>query len=173
MTGIIITFNIQRTEVANAIDTLNQNVTRLDSLHNRSLNDLPDDPNTQNTNRQIDAMMAETTKLTTSIRASIKDLESRAKAARGNDQKTMVTQTEAIKKKFRDAISRFQQIEKTYRDRTRQRMERQLRIGIVNEEIRLIIVKPDATQQEIQAAIDDDQGGQIFSQAVYPFHVRR
>jgi len=33
----------------------------------------------------------------------------------------------------------------------------------------LIVVKPDASQQEIQAAIDDDQGGQIFSQAVLPF----
>jgi syntaxin 1B/2/3 len=32
----------------------------------------------------------------------------------------------------------------------------------------LIVVKPDASQQEIQAAIDDDQGGQIFSQAVFP-----
>jgi t-SNARE complex subunit (syntaxin) len=29
-----------------------------------------------------------------------------------------------------------------------------------------MVVKPDASQQEIQAAIDDDQGGQIFSQAV-------
>jgi len=120
----------QRTDVANAIDTLNANVTRLDSLHNRSLNDIPDDPNGQATHRQIDGLMAETNKLTGSIRTSIKDLEARAKAARGGDQKTMVTQTEALKKKFRDAISRFQQIEKAYRDRTRQRMERQFRIGI-------------------------------------------
>jgi syntaxin 1B/2/3 len=100
-------------------------------------------------------MMAETSKLTNSIRSSIKGLEARAKAARGGDQKTMVTQTEALKKKFRDAIARFQQVEKAYRDRTRQRMERQFRI-----------VRPDASQQEIQAAIEDDQGGQIFSQAV-------
>jgi len=28
------------------------------------------------------------------------------------------------------------------------------------------LVKPDASQQENQAAIDDNQGGQIFSQAV-------
>ena len=116
--------------MATAIDTLNANVTRLDSLHNRSLNDLPDDPASQNTHRQIDAMMADTNKLTNSIRTSIKALEARAKAARGGDQKTMVTQTEALKKKFRDSIARFQQVEKTYRDRTRQRMERQMRIGI-------------------------------------------
>jgi len=115
--------------VAAAIDTLNANVTRLDSLHTRSLNDLPDDPNSANTHRQIDSMMADTNKLTNSIRNSVKELESRAKAARGGDQKTMVTQTEALKKKFRDSISRFQQIEKTYRDRTKQRMERQMRIG--------------------------------------------
>jgi len=107
-------------------------VTRLDSLHNRSLNDLPDDPNTQNTHRQIDSMMADTNKLTNSIRMAIKDLEARAKAARGGDQKTMVTQTEALKKKFRDSITRFQQVEKAYRDRTRQRMERQLRIGTLH-----------------------------------------
>jgi len=31
----------------------------------------------------------------------------------------------------------------------------------------LTVVRPDASQQEIDAAIDDDQGGQIFSQAVY------
>jgi syntaxin 1B/2/3 len=148
---------VQRTDVATAIDTLNANVTRLDSLHNRSLNDIPDDPNGQATHRQIDAMMAETSKLTNSIRSSIKGLEGSAKAARGGDQKTMVTQTEALKKKFRDSIARFQQVEKAYRDRTTQRMERQFRI-----------VRPDASQQEIQAAIEDDQGGQIFSQAVCP-----
>jgi syntaxin 1B/2/3 len=122
--------NVQRTEVATAIDTLNANVTRLDSLHTRSLNDLPDDPNAQNTHRQIDSMMADTNRLTSSIRSSIKELEGRAKAARGGDQKTMVTQTEALKKKFRDSITRFQSIEKAYRDRTRQRMERQMRIGM-------------------------------------------
>ena len=126
---------VQRTDVATAIDTLNANVTRLDSLHNRSLNDLPDDPATQNTHRQIDAMMADTSKLTNSIKSSIKALEARAKAARGGDQKTMVTQTEALKKKFRDSIGRFQQVEKTYRDRTRQRMERQMRIGMLSLKI--------------------------------------
>jgi syntaxin 1B/2/3 len=109
---------------------LNANITRLESLQSRSLQELPDDPNAQNTRRQIESMMNDTERLTNSIRNSVRQLESRAKAARGSDQKTMVTQTEALKKKFRDCISRFQQVEKSYRDRTRQRMERQMRIGI-------------------------------------------
>jgi t-SNARE complex subunit (syntaxin) len=29
-----------------------------------------------------------------------------------------------------------------------------------------MLVKPEASQQEIDAAIDDNEGGQIFSQAV-------
>ena len=115
---------------------MNANVSRLDSLQSRSLSELPDDPNAQNTQRQIDSIMADTNRLTNSIRTSIKQLEARAKAARGSDQKTMVTQTEALKKKFRDSIARFQQVEKTYRDRTKQRMERQMRIGITPVEKR-------------------------------------
>ena len=113
---------------------MNANVKRLESLHARSLNELPDDQNAQNTSRQIDSMMADTSKLTNSIRTSVKGLEARAKAARGGDQKTMVTQTEALKKKFRDSITRFQQVEKAYRDKTRQRMERQMRIGLCSFE---------------------------------------
>jgi len=155
--------------VATAIDTLNANITRIDMLQTRSLNDVPDDPNSQRTHRQIDSMMAETNKLTNSIRAAIKDLEARCKAARGSDQKTMITQTEALKKKFRDNITRFQQVEKSFRDRTRVKMERQLRIGKSSTFVEggiLTVVKPNASPQEIQAAIDDDQGNQIFSQAV-------
>ena len=112
---------------------MNADVTRLDSLHNRSLNDLPDDPNSQNTTRQIDSLMADTARLRDGIKASIQGLTERARQARGDMQKQMVNQTESVRKKFVESINRFQQVEKAYRDRTRQRMERQMRIGRVNE----------------------------------------
>lgn len=47
------------------------------------------------------------------------------------------------------------EVEQQYRQKYRQRQERQFRI-----------VKPDATPQEVKAALDDDSGGQIFSQAL-------
>jgi hypothetical protein len=122
---------MKRQEVSNAIDKLNADVSRLDSLHNRYLNDLPDDPNSQNTTRQIDTLMADTGRLRDGIKLSIQGLTDRARQARGDMQKQMVNQTESVRKKFVESINRFQQIEKAYRERTRQRMERQMRIGML------------------------------------------
>jgi syntaxin 1B/2/3 len=90
---------------------------------------LPDDPSAQATTRQIDSLMADTTRLINGIRSSVKGLETRCHAARGDMQKSMVSQTESLKKKFRDALNKFQTVEKQYRERTRARMERQMRIG--------------------------------------------
>ena len=55
-------------------------------------------------------------------------------------------------------------------------MERQYRIGTCivllvlsgqpPNTLLVYSVKPDATPEEIRAVVDDDQGGQIFSQAV-------
>ena len=73
--------------------------------------------------------MADTARLRDGIKASIQGLTERARQARGDMQKQMVNQTESVRKKFVESINRFQQVEKAYRERTRQRMERQMRIG--------------------------------------------
>jgi Syntaxin len=64
-------------------------------------------------------------------------------------------QTGLVKSKFVEAIQNYQEVERQYRAKYKQRMERQFRI-----------VKPDATPEEVKAVVEDDQGGQIFSQAV-------
>ena len=60
-----------------------------------------------------------------------------------------------MKGKFKEAIQNYQQIEQQSRTKYKQRMERQFKI-----------VKPDATPEEVRAVVNDEQGGQIFSQAV-------
>jgi hypothetical protein len=60
-----------------------------------------------------------------------------------------------VKSKFVEAIQNYQQVEQQYRTKYKQRMERQYKI-----------VKPDATPEEVKAVVNDEQGGQIFSQAV-------
>lgn len=64
-----------------------------------------------------------------------------------------------VKTKFMEAIQNYQTVEQQYRQKYRQRLERQYKI-----------VKPDATPEEVRAVVEDDNGGQIFSQAVriYP-----
>lgn len=58
-----------------------------------------------------------------------------------------------------EAIQNYQTVEQQYRQKYKQRLERQYKI-----------VKPDATPEEIRAVVEDDNGGQVFSQAVciYP-----
>ena len=60
-----------------------------------------------------------------------------------------------MKQKFVEAIQNYQSVEQQYRQKYKQRLERQFKI-----------VKPDATPEEVRAVVNDDQGGQIFSQAV-------
>ena len=54
-----------------------------------------------------------------------------------------------------EAIQNYQTVEQQHRQKYKQRLERQYKI-----------VKPDATPEELRAVVEDDGGGQVFSQAV-------
>jgi len=58
-----------------------------------------------------------------------------------------------------EAIQNYQTVEQQHRQKYKQRLERQYKI-----------VKPDATPEEIRTVVEDDNGGQVFGQAVriYP-----
>lgn len=78
-----------------------------------------------------------------------------------------------MKSKFVEAIQNYQSVEQQNRMKYKQRMERQFKIGkaLRWRIYRLIVltrftVKPDATPEEVKAVVNDEQGGQIFSQAV-------
>ncbi|KAF7295027.1 Aspartate aminotransferase [Mycena indigotica] len=66
-----------------------------------------------------------------------------------------VSKTALVKSKFVEAIQTYQTVEQQYRTKYKQRMERQFKI-----------VKPDASPEEVRAVVNDDSGGQIFSQAL-------
>jgi len=54
-----------------------------------------------------------------------------------------------------EAIQNYQTVEQQYRQKYKQRIERQYKI-----------VNPNATPEEVRAVVEDDNGGQVFSQAV-------
>ncbi|KAG1075807.1 hypothetical protein G6F41_000561 [Rhizopus arrhizus] len=72
-----------------------------------------------------------------------------------SDTQMRKQQVAALKKRFLDTIKRYQDVERNYQLRYRQRIERQIRI-----------VKPDATQEEVDAIIDSDGPPQIFAQSL-------
>jgi len=82
-----------------------------------------------------------------------------AQKGSGRDGQIRQQQTALVKSKFVEAIQNYQSVEQQYRTKYKQRMERQFRI-----------VKPDATPEEVKAVVNDEHGGQIFSQALMNSH---
>ncbi|KZO97926.1 syntaxin-like protein [Calocera viscosa TUFC12733] len=127
-------------------------VTRIGDLHSRTLNST-DEAALQRDKANLDAIMEETRKLTTELNKRIKALERQG----GSEGLALVRrqQAAALKSEFKEAVENYQRVEQQYRQRYRERMERQFKI-----------VKPDATPEEVQAVLEDGQGGQIFAQAL-------
>jgi syntaxin 1B/2/3 len=84
---------------------------------------------------------------------------------------TLCFKIKVLRKKFLEAIEDYQREEQDSRLRSRQRVERQLKIGkprnrFVNVlQFTFTLVKPDATPEELAVAVDGG-GQQVFAQAV-------
>ncbi|TFK54989.1 t-SNARE [Heliocybe sulcata] len=138
--------------IQDSLRNFNDNVARIGDLHSRSLNNMDDAAADRNA-REMDDLVAETSALSGQLKRRIKALERQGGA--GRDGQIRKQQTALVKSKFVEAIQNYQGVEQQYRQRYKQRMERQYKI-----------VKPDATPEEVRAVVNDESGGQIFSQAL-------
>ncbi|KAF8628418.1 hypothetical protein AX15_003940 [Amanita polypyramis BW_CC] len=112
-----------------------------------------DDNAAQRNHAQLEDLVEDTSTLSATLKRQIKALE--RQGGSGRDGQIRKQQTALVKSKFVEAIQNYQTVEQQYRTKYKQRMERQFKI-----------VKPEATPEEIRAVVNDDQGGQIFSQAL-------
>ena len=136
-------------QIRAGIDTVNANIAHIESLHQRSLVDI-DEANSSQTQRQLEQLVSETSSLNTSLVQRIKLLK--GKVVRDPSK---APQVGVLDRTFKEALRKYQLVEKNFADRAREQMARQYRI-----------VKPEATEEEVRLACEDSQGQQIFSQAV-------
>ncbi|KAH9005193.1 t-SNARE [Lactarius hatsudake] len=146
------TFYDEISSVQESVKLFNDNISRISDLHARSLNNTDDAAAARNT-QQLEELVNETSALSATLKRRVKALERQGGSPREAQIKKQ--QTALVKSKFVEAIQNYQQVEQQYRQKYKQRMERQFKI-----------VKPDATPEEVRAVVEDDQGGQIFSQAL-------
>ncbi|KAF8636678.1 hypothetical protein AX17_003484 [Amanita inopinata Kibby_2008] len=142
-------FLAEITSVQDSIDQLNGNIAIVATLHSRMANVLDDGPSRDAA--QLDMIKAETRSLANSLKDRIKKLET---IPAGPEAKIRRNQVSLLRSKFLEAIQNYQKVEQEYRLRSRQRVERQLKI-----------VKPDVTADEVNAVIEGS-GDQIFTQAL-------
>lgn len=137
-------------DVDKGIDSIQRNLERLRFLQNRSIDD-PDASQGTQTNRELDSLSSDTMTLYRSFAARIKAIKQKPESGdpRNKDQVGLVD------RKLKAAINEYQQVDRDFRHKLAAQMERQYRI-----------VRPDASEQEVQEAIQDTSNQQVFSQAV-------
>jgi len=151
-TDTMSSFYNEISSIQDSLRTFNDNVARISDLHTRSLNNT-DDAVAQRNSAELEDLVADTSALSNVLKRRIKSLEKQG--APGRDGQIRKQQTGLVKSKFVEAIQNYQTEEQQFRQKYKQRLERQYKI-----------VKPDATQDEIRAVVEEDNGGQVFSQAL-------
>lgn len=132
--------------ISESIAAYEAKVRDISDAHNRSLAAVGQ----QDDEKQMNRLMDEASGMSRQIRDSIKGLE--RKGGSGGMRRQQIG---VIKEKFKKAIQEYQTVETRYRQRTKDRLTRQYKL-----------VKPDASDQEVQEYVNDDQGGGVFQQAL-------
>ncbi|KAG8807162.1 Plasma membrane t-SNARE, secretory vesicle fusion [Serendipita sp. 399] len=132
------------------IRTYNDNVSAISKMHERILNDV-DNAQLQT---QLDDLTRDTRQLAQTVREQITELRSLG----GNTRHGIIREkrAELLKERFQEALQGYHRAEQRFRAAQRTQAERQIRI-----------VKPSATDQEVQAILSDTPDGQnVFQQAL-------
>jgi len=174
---------VQDTAIQEGIQQLRDKVSQISSSRIRSLDAIGDGSQAEST--RIDALTAETRTLMHDLKERIRSLENSPipqDAQLRNNRVSLKGETilsvltiyfkiKVLRKTFLEAIQNYQREEQDSRSRSRQRVERQLKIGKPrNRFVNLLqftctLVKPDATPEEVAVAVDGG-GQQIFAEAV-------
>ena len=137
-------------EIDRGIDSIQRNLERLRFLQQRAIDD-PDASQTTQTNRELDSLSSETMTLYRSFAARIKTIKSQKESGEPRN----APQVGLVHRKLQTAINEYQNVEKDFRYKLSAQMERQYRI-----------VRPEASDSEVQEFVQDTSNNQIFSQAV-------
>ncbi|KAL0074886.1 t-SNARE [Phycomyces blakesleeanus] len=138
-----------------AIRDVSNNITLIGELHNASLVSI-NETQTARSSQQLEEFVADTSRQNNIIKARIKAMEqSNFNLKNNSDLNIRRSHVDSLKKEFVRVIRSYQDVERTYSQKYRQRIERQIRI-----------VKPDVTSEEIDAVIESDQQNTIFAQSL-------
>lgn len=137
-------------DIDRGVDQIERNLEQLRMIQQRTLDDA-DSSSSSAANRQLDSLSSDTM-------AQYRTLTERVRLVKSNpDSRTPKNnpQVGRVDRRLKQAIQQYQQVESQFRKRTQDQMARQYRI-----------VRPDASEQEVRAAVEDPSGAQIFSQAL-------
>lgn len=135
----------------NDIKALTTDIDYIGQLHQRALGSTD-----SAVKEQLEQYVAQTQIRNTAIKDGIKGLERDLAKTTDSTRNTKNTQLQSLKTFFKSELDKYQSIERDYRQRYRDQIARQYRI-----------VKPDASEEEVQEASEADWGNEgVFQTAV-------
>ncbi|KND91315.1 Syntaxin-like protein psy1 [Tolypocladium ophioglossoides CBS 100239] len=137
-------------DIDRGIDDIERNLEQLRMLQKRTLDDA-DSSSSSAANRQLDSLSSDTMALYRSLTERVRTVKSSPESRTPKNN----PQVGRVDRRLKAAIQQYQQVESQLRKRTQEQMARQYRI-----------VRPNATEDEVHAAVEDTTGGQVFSQAL-------
>eukprot|EP00842_Homolaphlyctis_polyrhiza_P005983 jgi/Hompol1/6386/HPOL_000770-RA len=142
-----------------SIDGLHRDIDIIRRLHSRALVATGHDELSL-LNRDLDQMRSNTRQQFTAIRDRLTTMSAQTKQLRGADAKARSSHQAILAKRLLETGEMLQQAEFAYKEASRARMAREIRIA-----------RPDATDIEIEMALDS-QSGPIFAQRLLSSRVR-
>lgn len=135
-------------EIDSDIEIMKRKTQNIRSVHQRSLQDIDA--------QSIESTQEELRKLTEDASASNRALSTKIRILKGKvrGDPGKHAQAERVEKNYKAALIEYQKVVLDFQERVRNQIKRQVKI-----------VKPDATEEELEAACEDGQG-QVFSQAL-------
>ncbi|KAL7945147.1 t-SNARE [Trichoderma barbatum] len=137
-------------DISNTVRQIESNLEQIKVLQSRVLSDA-DSSSSSQSNRQLDA-------LTTETMASYRALAERVRQVKSKPEGRSATNSghvDRVDREVKAVITKYQGVESEFQAAVKQQMGRQYRI-----------VNPEATEEEVQAAVNDPGNGQIFQQAM-------
>ncbi|CEP12973.1 hypothetical protein [Parasitella parasitica] len=142
-------------DISSSIKNVNRNIDQIGELHDSSLVSINEQQWKQNS-KQLSQFVKDTSSMNNNIKNRIKALESsNARHPKNSDLNIRRAQVSRVKKEFITCIQKYKDVENTFNQKYRQRVERQIKI-----------VNQDVTPEEVDAIIDSDQQNQIFAQSL-------
>lgn len=138
-------------DIDRGIDQIDANLNQLRMLQERSLTEA-DTSSGSSTSRQLENLSAQTMDMYRELTDRVRKVKSNPESR----QPRNTAQVGRIDRRLKKAIQDYQTVESQFRKKTQDQMARQYRI-----------VRPDASEAEVRAAVEDTTGNsQVFQQAL-------
>ncbi|KAJ3325483.1 Plasma membrane t-SNARE, secretory vesicle fusion [Boothiomyces sp. JEL0866] len=133
------------------IDNIDDSINEIGRLHERALVGVSQDE-TNRLTRKIDDLTDQTNDEMNNVRSTLQRLAQETKNKGGSEQSSRKAQESNVAMKLQNSVKKLGSIQKTAKEQYKKRIEREMRIA-----------RPDASDQEIQRAVEDSRGGSAFA----------